>query len=100
MSPEQASGTDAVDARSDIYSLGGVAYFLVTGVPPFGRATLSELLEAHARLAVTPPERIQPNVPRDLQATILRCLSKNPDDRYANAAALHAAFESCESARP
>jgi serine/threonine-protein kinase len=100
MSPEQASGTDAVDARSDIYSLGGVAYFLVTGVPPFGRATLSEMLAAHTRQAVTPPERIQPNVPRDLQAIILRCLSKNPDDRYPNAAALHDALERCESARP
>jgi serine/threonine-protein kinase len=100
MSPEQASGTDAVDARSDIYSLGGVAYFLVTGVPPFVRATLSELFAAHARQAVTLPERIQPNVPRDLQAIILRCLSKNPDDRYPNAAALHDALERCENARP
>jgi eukaryotic-like serine/threonine-protein kinase len=100
MSPEQASGTDAVDARSDIYSLGGVACFLVTGVPPFVCATIGELFAAHDRQAVTPPLRIQPNVPRDLEAIILRCLSENPDDRYPNAAALHDALATCESARP
>ena len=100
MSPEQASCTDAVDARSDIYSLGGVAYFLLTGVPPFVRATVAEMLAAHAREAVSPPERIQPDVPRDLQAIVLRCLSKNPDDRYPNTAALNDALTRCASARP
>jgi serine/threonine-protein kinase len=100
MSPEQATGTEPVDAISDIYSLGGVAYFLLTGVPPFLRATASETLEAHMRDAVVPPDRIQPEVPGDLQAIVLRCLSKKRDDRYQSAEALNDALARCANSRP
>jgi serine/threonine-protein kinase len=100
MSPEQASGAEPVGAPSDIYSLGAVAYFLLTGVPPFLRATARETLVAHVHEAVVPPDRIQPDVPGDLQAIVLRCLSKDPDHRYQSADALNDALARCASSRP
>ena len=99
MSPEQASGIEPVAATSDIYSLGAVAYFLLTGVPPFRRATATETLAAHMRDEVVPPDRIQRDVPGDLQAVVLRCLSKNPDQRYQSAQALNDALAGCASNR-
>ena len=100
MSPEQASGMDAVDARSDIYGLGGVAYFLLTGVPPFVRATAAETLAAHTHAPVIPPSQIQPDLAGDLQTIVLRCLSKDPDQRYQNTDDLDRALAGCASARP
>jgi serine/threonine-protein kinase len=95
MSPEQASGEEAVDERSDIYSLGGVGYFLMTGVPPFLRATAAETMAAQLTESVIPPDHIQPDVPGELQAIILRCLSKSPDQRYRSAAELLDALSQC-----
>src|SRR5690606_26519952 len=74
MSPEQARGSNDVDARSDIYSLGAVAYTLLTGRPPFERTNPLEVIIAHARDEVAPPSKLQPDVPADLEAVILRCL--------------------------
>ena len=98
MSPEQAGGKHIVDGRSDLYSLGAVGYFLVTGVPPFRRATAAETAAAHLHENVIPPAQIQPDVPGDLQAIILRCLSKTPEQRYQTAAALDAALAQCAAA--
>jgi tRNA A-37 threonylcarbamoyl transferase component Bud32 len=97
MSPEQVNGTEAVDARSDIYSLGGVAYFLLTGVPPFVRATAAETAAAHVREVVIPPNEMQPGVPSDLQAIVLRRLSKNPNQRYQSVDALNDALAMCST---
>jgi serine/threonine-protein kinase len=80
MSPEQANGRD-VDARSDIYSLGAVAYTLLTGRPPFERGTPMEVLIAHAR-DEAPPLAAFGDVPADLERIVLRCLAKRPEDRY------------------
>jgi hypothetical protein len=99
MSPEQVSGTDIVDERSDLYSLGGVGYFLLTGVAPFRRATAAETAAAHLHENLIPPVQIRPDVPADLQSIILRCLSKVPDQRYRSAAALDAALARCAMAR-
>jgi eukaryotic-like serine/threonine-protein kinase len=100
MAPEQASGSEPISAVSDIYSLGAVAYFLLTGMPPFLRATAMETLAAHMLDAVVPPDRIQPDVPADLQAIVLRCLSKDPDHRYQSADALNDALAGCVHSRP
>lgn len=99
MSPEQVNGTEVVDARSDIYCLGGVAYFLLTGVPPFVRATAAETAAAHVREIVIPPDKIRPGVPSDLQAIVLRCLSKNPDDRYQTVDDLNDALAMCSAVK-
>jgi eukaryotic-like serine/threonine-protein kinase len=82
MCPEQAAGESAVDARGDIYSLGAVAFFALTGRPPFQAKTAGQLLAAHR---CTPPPRLTevcPDVPTDLAAIIGRCLSKDPADRF------------------
>jgi serine/threonine-protein kinase len=98
MPPEQATGRADVDARADIYSLGGVGYFLLTGHPPFERETPMEMLLAHAYEPPVPPSSLRPDVPADLEAVLLRCLAKKPEDRYPDVAALEAALASCESA--
>lgn len=98
MSPEQAMGRRDLDARSDIYSLGAVGYYLLTGQPPFPRETAMEMLLAHAYEAPTPPSRVRPELPNDIQAVILRCLSKKPDERYANVGELSQALARCGDA--
>jgi serine/threonine protein kinase len=81
MSPEQAGGQPDVDARSDIYSLGAVAYYLVTGQPPFVRDTSMRVLMAHLKESPRPPSLLRPGMPADLEAVVLRCLAKDPAAR-------------------
>ena len=95
MSPEQATGSKDLDARSDIYSLGGVAYFVLTGRPPFAAATPIEAIIAHARDPVIPPSQTHPEVPADLDAVVLRCLAKDPAARFPTAEALEIALGRC-----
>ena len=98
MSPEQATGSRNLDARSDIYSLGAVAYFLLTGRPPFDAATPIEAIIAHARDPVAPPSARRPEVAADLDAVVLRCLAKDPADRFPTAEALEIALGRCAAA--
>jgi tRNA A-37 threonylcarbamoyl transferase component Bud32 len=97
MSPEQAVGESEPDARSDIYSLGAVAYFMLTGRPPFVDDKPLKILFAHARDPVTPPSEIRGDVPSDLEAIVLRCLEKRPGDRYQSVTALEEALADCDS---
>jgi tRNA A-37 threonylcarbamoyl transferase component Bud32 len=97
MSPEQATGGD-LDGRSDIYSLGAVAYFLLTGRPPFEGEDGIRLMIAHARDPVVPPSLLYVNVPRDLERVVLRCLSKDPVDRFPDSESLEKAMGSCACA--
>ncbi len=64
MSPEQAFTYDEVDGRADIYSLGAVAYFLLTGQTPFRGESVVGLLAAHRSAKVVPPSRVEPGGPR------------------------------------
>jgi serine/threonine-protein kinase len=89
MAPEQAAGkTKELSAAADIYSLGAILYFLLTGRPPFLAAspldTLVQVLEGE----VIVPRVINPRVMRDLERICLRCLEKSPERRYAEAATL------------
>jgi serine/threonine-protein kinase len=95
MSPEQATTSRPLDARSDIYSLGAVAYFLLTGKPPFDAATAIEAIAAHARDPVVPPSQIREQVPADLDAVVLRCLAKDPTERFPDAESLENALGRC-----
>ncbi|MDQ8153821.1 MAG: serine/threonine-protein kinase [Gemmatimonadota bacterium] len=82
MSPEQVQGT-ALDGRSDLYSLGVVGYFLLSGRLPFEGDGATAVLVAHITKPAPPLLSIAPNVPRALAAVIDRCLMKDPTARYA-----------------
>lgn len=83
MSPEQAKSARDVDARTDIWALGAILYKLLTGRPPVSGSTVAEvsfaLLES---VAVRPPSEIRRDIPRTLDACILRCLEKSAHRRY------------------
>ncbi len=88
MSPEQVRG-EAVDARSDVYSLGATLYEMLTGVDPFHNApTLSDLLARIRDQDPTPPRQRVPDLDPDLETICLTCLQKDPRLRYASAPAL------------
>jgi tRNA A-37 threonylcarbamoyl transferase component Bud32 len=95
MSPEQATGESEPDARSDIYSLGAVAYFLLTGRSPFMGDNPIQVLLAQATQAVTPPSRHRREIPADLEQVVLRCLAKQPGERYSNTVELADALRGC-----
>jgi len=98
MSPEQAAGRQQLDARSDIYNVGAVAYFLITGQLLFDRESALEMLHAHAYEPLVPIPQFQDAVPPDLQRVILRCLEKDPDRRYQDAASVDKALAACACA--
>jgi tRNA A-37 threonylcarbamoyl transferase component Bud32 len=95
ISPEQALGKNQIDARTDIYSVGALAYFLLTGQPPFPRDTAMEMLVAHVHENVTPLTEFRPELPHDLQEVVLRCLQKNPDNRFQDIDSLDRALGEC-----
>lgn len=92
MSPEQASGEDTVDARSDIYSLGAVMYYMLTGQPPFVSDNPLKVLIAHASQEVVPPRQLNADLPVDLEEVMLRCLEKDPEHRFQDVASLRTAL--------
>jgi len=97
MSPEQATGGRELDERSDIYSLGAVAYYLLTGRPPFEGSRIGILI-AHARDPVVPPSSFRFAIPPDLERVVLRCLSKDMADRFSDAESLGRALAECTCA--
>ncbi len=88
MSPEQCTGSGAVDHRADIYSLGIMMYEMACGKPPFGGRGVYELIMAHQNTPPVPPRQHSPLVPPELEAVILRALAKRADQRYQSMAEL------------
>ena len=88
MAPEVILGSGAVDARADVYAVGCVAYFLLTGQPVFQGSTPMEMLVAHVHTPPMPPSQRGFRVPPEIDASVLRCLEKDPDRRPADATAL------------
>src|ERR1700742_3990967 len=85
LSPEQARG-EAVDARSDVYSSGCLMYELLTGQPPFRGDSPVAVAYQHVREDPRPPSVLDPDIPRDVDAVVMKALAKNPDNRYGSAA--------------
>ena len=98
MAPEQATDFGEEDARSDIYSLGAVSYYLLTGKPPFSGQNPVKIIMAHSRDEVTPLSKIRDDIPADLDQVVLRCLAKKPADRFADVESLEKALAACECA--
>lgn len=89
MSPEQARGEGrAVDARTDIYSLGATLFSLLTGKRPFERRSLVETLHAVIHDPPPLPRSLDPTIPEGLEAVVLACMKKAPSDRYPSMRAL------------
>ena len=95
LAPEQVDGGDP-GPRADLYALGAVIFEMLTGKPPFDGAT--ELATALAHLHEPPPKprRLQPGIPRPLEALTLKLLAKNPDDRYQTADELRQALDTID----
>jgi serine/threonine-protein kinase len=95
MSPEQASGREDLDGRSDLYSVGCLAYFLLTGQPPFAGRSPARVLAAHMYEPPAPLTGLRCDVTEELQALVLRCLTKDPVGRFPDAHSLESALSGC-----
>ena len=93
MAPEQCAAEPTVDHRADIYSLGVLAYEMLTGRPPFTGPTAQAILAAHLVEAPTPLQRVRSDVPGPLADLVMRCLEKKPADRWQSAGDLLAQLE-------
>ncbi|MGE3317005.1 MAG: serine/threonine-protein kinase [Planctomycetaceae bacterium] len=95
-SPQYAAPEAAIegnpDERSDIYSLGATAYYLLTGQPVFPGENTLKVLFAHVNETPKPPREINPGIPADLEAVVMKCLEKDPAKRYANVIELERAL--------
>jgi serine/threonine-protein kinase len=97
MAPEAVASPASVDGRADLYSLGAVAYFLLTGQPVFSGDSVVEVCGHHLHKTPTPPsERLGSALPPDLEKLVLDCLAKSPSDRPTSALALRKRLLDCD----
>jgi serine/threonine-protein kinase len=92
MSPEQCRGSAEVDARSDVYAFGCLLFHMLTGRPPFVGEASGDLVVAHLEQEPPPPSQLAPGLPPAVDALVLRCLAKPPDERFASMVELQAAL--------
>jgi serine/threonine-protein kinase len=95
MAPESIKNPEAVDARTDIYSLGAVAYYLLAGMDVFDGTTVVEVVSQHLLEAPKPLSSRGVAVPADLEAVVLACLEKDPNKRPQTALELKHRLEAC-----
>src|SRR3954452_11110366 len=99
LSPEQARGEN-VDARSDVYSTGVLLFELITGSPPFTGDSPVAVAYQHVRENAPPPSSLNPDVPPELDAIVLKAMAKNPANRYQSAAEMRADLIRAINGRP
>src|SRR5687768_8973414 len=93
MAPEQVAGDTKLDARTDLYALGALAYEALCGRPVFPRDTVAAVLRAHLTESPEPPRKLKPGIPGALEEAVLRCLEKDPEARPQSANELLAILE-------
>jgi serine/threonine-protein kinase len=97
LAPEALLAPEEVDGRADLYALGAVGYYMLTGKPVFEGKTVMDIGAQHLHQAPVPPSvRLGAAVPPALEKLILKCLEKKATDRFQSAAALRDALESLE----
>jgi serine/threonine protein kinase len=100
LAPEAVTSPDTVDGRADLYALGAVAYFLLTGKTVFEAATVVEMCSKHLlEQPISPSKRLGKVLSADLEGLVLACLAKDRDVRPASATVLREALLACEDAR-
>ena len=100
MSPEAVETPDTIDARSDLYAVAAVGYFLLTGTPVFSGKSVVEICMNHVHMPpARPTDRLGKPVAMDLEAVLLKGLEKKPGDRYPSARELAEALLACAAAR-
>lgn len=101
MAPEAISDPGSVDARADLYALGAVAYYLLTGAPVFAGRTVVEICSQHLhKLPIAPSERLGSRIPETLEEIVMRCLEKDPAERPQSALELGELLDACEDVGP
>jgi serine/threonine-protein kinase len=100
IAPEQAREARSADIRSDLYSLGCTFYYLLTGRPPFGGRTLSELLYSHWFEHPVPVEQVRAEVPAGVSRLIATLMAKRPEERFQTPAELVAALQTLPVVHP
>ena len=93
MSPEQCAGERDIDGRSDLYSLGAMAYQMLTGEPPFIGGSTPAIMVKHVTEAPVPPRNRRAEIPRDLEQIVLKLLEKDPARRFATGEDVVAALD-------
>jgi serine/threonine-protein kinase len=99
ISPEQARGEQA-DARSDLYACGCVMYELLTGRPPFIGESLVSVAVSHVREHATPPSGLDPSIPPELDAIVMKALAKGREERYQSAYEMRADLQRAAAGLP
>ncbi len=99
MSPEQASG-DVIDGRSDLYSLGVVGYYMLSGRLPFEHSSPTTLLAMHLTQQPPPLAGLRPDLPTEIIDAVERCLGKAPDERWASGEELASALDAMRRSAP
>ncbi len=99
LSPEQARG-ETVDSRSDVYSTGCLLYELLTGRPPFVGESPVSVAYQHVREQAAPPSSLDPELPPEVDAIVMKALAKSVEDRYQSAAAMRADIERFLAGKP
>ena len=100
LSPEAIASPEQVDGRSDLYALGAVAHFLLTGRPVFEASSIVAVCAHHLHTPPTPPSAHKVGIPEELDALVLKLLAKQPEQRYASAQALRHALAAVQLKYP
>ena len=99
IAPESVTGTGDIDGRADIYGLGGVAYWMLTGQPPFTSSSSVELIVDHVKTVPRRPSELsEVPIPPELEAIVMKCLEKKQQDRFQDAVALRTALRTIQFA--